>query len=78
MLLGNYGIIKVSEEEYGKMDKSYILSAKKQPYGYDCLTNEKQFYIENYPTTAIENGDIDSLIVLMLSGKQGINKEVRS
>ena len=78
VLLGNYGIIKVSEEEYGKMDKSYILSTKKQPYGYDCLTNEKQFYIENYPTTAIENGDIDSLIVLMLSGKQGINKEVRS
>ncbi len=70
VLLGSYGIIKLSREDYEKVDKSYLVSAKKQPYGYDCLTNEKQFYLENYPSAAIENSDIDSIILLMLGGEK--------
>lgn len=66
VLLGRYGIIKLSTEDYEKLDKSYIVRVRKQPYGYDCLTNEKQFYIENYPASAIENSSIDSVITLML------------
>ncbi|MCR5119333.1 MAG: ABC transporter ATP-binding protein [Lachnospiraceae bacterium] len=79
ILLGKYGIIKLSEEEYAKLDKNYIVSAKKQPYGYDCLTNEKAFYMENYPTTAIENSNIDSIIILMLGGEHtDVKEESRS
>ena len=70
VLLGSYGIIKLSREDYEKVDKSYLVSAKKQPYGYDCLTNEKQFYMENYPSAAIENSDLDSIILLMLGGEK--------
>lgn len=75
ILMGKYGIIKLSDEDYSKMDKSYIVSTKKQPYGYDCLTNEKQFYMENYPTTAIENSNLDSVIMLMLGGSSTALKE---
>ncbi len=75
ILLGKYGIIKVNDESFKTLDKSYIVSAKKQPYGYDCLTNEKQFYMENYPTTAIENSNIDSLIMLMLGSDKNALKE---
>ncbi|MCR4641913.1 MAG: ABC transporter ATP-binding protein [Lachnospiraceae bacterium] len=70
VLLDRYGILKLSREDYEKVDKSYLVSAKKQPYGYDCLTNEKQFYMENYPASAIENGNIDSIIMLMLGGEK--------
>ena len=29
---------------------------KKESYGYACLTDQKQFYLENYPKIVIEKG----------------------
>ena len=55
--------------EYEKLDKSYILSTKKEPFGYVCFTDEKQFYAENYPGIVIENGNIDDLILMLTGGK---------
>ena len=65
VLLADYAVLKVSEDAYGKMDRQYILKTKNEPYGYSCLTNQKQFYLENYPNIAVENGRIDDLIVMM-------------
>lgn len=68
VLLSDYALIKVDEEEYSKLDKQYILRSKKESYGYSCLTNEKQYYIENYPKIAIEKGNIDEVITMMIRG----------
>ncbi len=68
-VLSDYAILKVNEDDYEKLDKSYILSTKKEHFGYTCLTNEKQFYVENYPGIVIENGKIDDLILMMTGGK---------
>ena len=65
MLLADYAVLKVSEDAYGKIERQYILKTKNEPYGYSCLTNQKQFYLENYPNIAVENGRIDDLIVMM-------------
>ncbi len=67
-ILSSYAILKVDEETYGKMDRSYVLKEKKESYGYRCLTDQKQFYVENYPEIVVENGSIDDLI-LMLTGR---------
>lgn len=67
-ILSNYGILKVSEEAYEKLDKRYILSTKKEHFGYSCFTNEKQFYAENNPNMVIENSGIDDLILMMTGG----------
>ena len=64
-LLNEYGLLKVSEEQYEKLDKSYIIRSKKENFGYSCLTNEKQFYEENYPDVVIEKGSIDELIMMI-------------
>lgn len=68
VLLSEYGVIKVTEEQYGKMDKDYILKVKKESYGYKCLTGQKRFYMENMPGTVIENGSIDEVITMMIKG----------
>ncbi|MCR4730893.1 MAG: ABC transporter ATP-binding protein [Saccharofermentans sp.] len=68
-VLSNYAILKVNEDDYEKLDKSYILSTKKENFGYVCFTNEKQFYVDNYPDIVIENGKIDDLILMMTGGK---------
>ncbi|MCF0127541.1 MAG: ABC transporter ATP-binding protein [Pseudobutyrivibrio sp.] len=64
-ILGNYAVIKVSDAAYENLDKVYLLKTKKQDYGYICLTNEKKYYLENYPDIVIENGNIDDLIIMM-------------
>ena len=65
ILLSNYAVLKVREENYETLDKRYLLSTKKESYGYLCFTNEKQFYAENYPGLVMEKGKIDDLILMM-------------
>lgn len=69
-ILGQYGILKLSEADYAALDKQYLLSVKKEPFGYTCLTNEKMYYIENNPKLVVENGNIDDMIVMMLGNKK--------
>ncbi len=68
-ILSNYAILKADEDTYARLDKSYILSTKKEPFGYVCFTNEKQFYAENYPDIVTQNGSIDDLILMMTGGR---------
>jgi len=70
VLLSSYAVLKLETDKWEKLDKQYILKYKKQPYGYSCLTNEKQFYVENYPDIVVEKGSIDSLISMMIGGAQ--------
>ena len=70
VLLSDYGLLKVDEDQYHEIDKQYILRVKKEPFGYSCLTNQKQFYIENYPKITIEKGTIDEVITMMIRGLQ--------
>lgn len=69
VLLSDYALLKVNDEQYSRMDKQYILRDKKETYGHSCLTNQKTFYMENYPDIAIENGSIDEVISMMIRGK---------
>ena len=68
VLLSDYALLKVDADQYDKLDKQFILRSKKEIYGYSCLTNQKQYYIENYPKIAIEKGTIDEVITMMIRG----------
>lgn len=68
VLLSDYALLKVSEKQYADMDKQYILRYKKENFGYSCLTNQVQFYRENYPGFAIEKGTVDEVIMMMIKG----------
>lgn len=68
-LLGQYGLLKVSSEQYETLDKNYLLRKKRENWGYACLTNQKQFYLENYPSYTMEKGNIDEVITMMIKGE---------
>lgn len=70
VLLDKYALLQVNEQQYEKLDKQYLLRTKKEAYGYRCLTNERQFYVENYPEIVIEKGNIDDLIMMVIKGEQ--------
>ena len=67
--LSEYGLLKVTEEQYKTLDKTYLLKQKKESFGYSCLTGQKQFYEENIPGIAIEKGTIDEVITMMIKGE---------
>ena len=69
ILLSDYALLKADYEQYKDLDKEYILRTRKEAYGYSCLTNQKQYYLENYPKMAIEKGSIDDVITMMIRGQ---------
>jgi len=68
VLLDEFGVLKVTKEQYEALDKAYVMSKKKEAFGYSVLTREKQFYLENYPEIAVEKAGIDQIITLLISG----------
>ena len=77
VLLSKYALLKVDEKTYKNLDKEYVLKTMKEGFGYTLLTNEKQYYQENYKDIVIENAMIDNIILMMVKGKQyeGTNKK---
>ena len=70
LLLSDYALLKLNDAQYQTLDKEYILRSKKESFGYSCLTNQKQYYVENYPDIAIEKGTIDTVITMMIRGNE--------
>lgn len=70
VLLSDYGLLKVTDEQYQNLDKKYIIKHMKEKYGYNCLTDQKQFYLENFPGLAIEKGNIDEVMTMMIRGEE--------
>lgn len=70
ILMDAYGILKVTPEQYEKLEKEYIICMKKDKYGCTCLTNQKQYFMENHPDIVIEKSEIDEIITLMLSDRK--------
>lgn len=70
ILLSDYALLKVDEEQFHSLDRHYILRYIKESYGYCCLTNQKQYYIENYPQIVIENSHIDDVMTMMIRGEK--------
>lgn len=70
VLLSDYAILKADDEQFKELDQQYILRTKKEDYGYSALTNQKQYYMDNYPSIVIEKSTIDEIIPMMVRGKK--------
>lgn len=69
VLLSNYAVLKLTEEQFEKIDRSWINRVCRESYGYRALTDQKQFYLENYPDIVIEKSSIDDVILMMTKGE---------
>lgn len=69
VLLSDYALIKVNSSQYAELDKQYILRRKRESFGYSCLTNQRKYYLENYPQAVIEKGTVDEVITMMIRGE---------
>ncbi|MDO4475279.1 MAG: ABC transporter ATP-binding protein [Lachnospiraceae bacterium] len=64
-IIDSYGVLKVSPEQFAGLDQQYLLTSRKTGFGYECFTNQKQYYRENYPEIVVERSGIDELILMM-------------
>lgn len=69
VLLSDYALLKVDEKQFAALDTRFLLRTKKESFGYSCLTNQKQYYIDNYPGLAVEKGSVDQIIMMMIRGQ---------
>lgn len=70
VILSNYSVLKVNDEQFRLMDKSYITYQIKESFGYKLLTKEKQFYLDNYPGIVAEKGNIDEIMLMIAKGEK--------
>ena len=68
-ILEEYGFLNVSEQEYEVLDKEYLLRVRKESFGYSCLTDQKKYYLENYPGLVVEKGSVDEVISMLVKGE---------
>ena len=70
VLLNEYGLLKADEDQYRKLDKEYILRVRRESFGYSCLTDQRQYYQENYPDVVVERGTLDEVITMIIGGEK--------
>lgn len=70
VLLSDYAVLKTTPEQFAALDKTHIQRVKKENYGYACLTDQKQYYHDNYPDVVLEHSGIDDVFALMIRGEK--------
>lgn len=68
-IISDYGILKVNEAQYALLNQTYLTHRIRTSFGYEVLTKEKQFYMDNYPEVVIEKGSIDQVIMFLTKGE---------
>lgn len=68
VLLDEYGVLKLTREQFERIDPVAILRVMEDTFGYTCLTDQKMFYMENYPDIVVEKSSLDAVITLMVRG----------
>ena len=69
-IMEEYGLLKMSEQEFTGLDKEYLLRVRKESFGYSCLTDQRAYYLENYPMIVNEKGNIDEVIAMLVKGER--------
>lgn len=70
VLLSNYALLKMTNEQYESIDKQYLTHIKKDDFGYLCLSDQRQYYLENYPAIVNEKGNIDDVLTMIVRGQK--------
>ena len=69
-LINNYAVLKVNEEQFQTIDKDLLIQYEKEPYGYQCLVRERQYFTDNFKDIVIERCSIDDIVTLLSKGEQ--------
>lgn len=67
-IIDKYGILKCDIKDFDNIDKSDIVSYKKNKYNYDILINDKEKCKKKYKDYVIDKITLEDLMLLMIKG----------
>ena len=67
-IIDNYGVLKCNIEDFDKIDKDDIVSAKKNKYNYEILINNKNKLSKKYKDYIIDKITLEDLMLLIIKG----------
>lgn len=67
-ILSDYGVLKLNQEQYDSLNKKYLIYKIPTDYGVEVLTNERQYFMDNYPEYVLEKGSVDQVIRFLTKG----------
>lgn len=67
-ILDNYGVLKVEEKEFNKIDKDDIIKYKKNRYNYEILVNNKDKIAKKYKSMVVDKATLEDIMVLNIKG----------
>jgi len=68
VILDEFGMLKLDRNRYESIDKKYIRYVLEENNGYDCITDNRHFYEDNYPDIVMEKGSIDDFLTIAERG----------
>ena len=69
-IFDSYGILRCSEEDFGKIDKDDILACKKNRYEYDALITDINLCRKKYENCVIDKITLEDLMLIMVKGER--------
>lgn len=61
----NYATLKLTAAQYDQVKADHLLATISAPFGLMALTDQRQYYLENYPQFAIAPATLDDLLVVL-------------
>lgn len=67
-ILSDYGVLKLNQEQCACLQNKHSIYKIQTDYGFEVLTNEKQYFTDNYPDFVMEKGSVDQVIRFITKG----------
>lgn len=69
-ILSDYAVLRVDQADYSLMDQGYFLVTIPIAAGFEILTDQRQFYLENYPQIVTDKAGIDDILKFLTGGHE--------
>ena len=66
----NMGIVKCGKKEFENIDKDFIVSYRKNNFGYEILTNKKEMFIDKYQDIVVDKASIEDIMLFYIRGER--------
>jgi len=67
-ILDNYGVLKVEENDFNKVDKDDIIKYKKNRYNYEILVDNRDKISKKYKSMVVDKATLEDIMVLNIKG----------
>lgn len=69
-LIYNYGIARMKQDDFDRLDSSEYLSYRKRGLQIEVLITDKRSFLKKYPNVLLDGASIDDILLLITKGEE--------